>query len=263
MISFILASTAYGPLLINRHDYNTTSNGAKYGVGIDLLDTGTYAEQDVNVLKFVLGLRRQYYGDGVVALDGGANIGVHTVEWAKHMTGWGSVLAFEAQERIYYALCGNLILQNCFNAQALWMALGKTEGYIQFPEPDYNMPASFGSFELKKRNNNEFIGQSLDYSKPTRQVTVTTIDSVSPVYRRVDLIKLDIEGMEIEALLGAQNTLAKHTPVVFVEVIKAGVADIQTFLEALGYKTFSGGMNMLAVHSDDPCLKHFQDAPKP
>jgi hypothetical protein len=49
-------------------------------------------------------LRRQYFKDGVVVIDCGANIGAHTIEWGKRMTGWGSVLAIEAQERIYYAL---------------------------------------------------------------------------------------------------------------------------------------------------------------
>ena len=48
------------------------------------------------------------HGDGVVAVDGGANIGVHTIEWATAMTGWGSVIAIEPQERIYYALAGTL-----------------------------------------------------------------------------------------------------------------------------------------------------------
>ena len=63
--------------------------------------------------------RRQYFGDGVVLVDCGANIGVHTVECAVEMTGWGSVLAIAAQERLYYALAGNIALNNCFNARAL------------------------------------------------------------------------------------------------------------------------------------------------
>ena len=63
-------------------------------------------------------LRRRFHGDGVVAIDCGANIGVHTVEWAIAMTGWGSVVAIEAQERIYYALAGNIAINNCFNAIA-------------------------------------------------------------------------------------------------------------------------------------------------
>jgi FkbM family methyltransferase len=51
-----------------------------------------------------------------VAIDCGANIGTHTIEWAKKMTGWGAVIGIEAQERIFYALAGNIAINNCFNA---------------------------------------------------------------------------------------------------------------------------------------------------
>ena len=39
-----------------------------------------------------------YFGDGVMAIDCGANVGVHTLEWSRLMYGWGEVIAFEAQE---------------------------------------------------------------------------------------------------------------------------------------------------------------------
>ena len=32
------------------------------------------------------------------------------------MFGWGTVIAIEAQERVYYALCGNITINNCLNA---------------------------------------------------------------------------------------------------------------------------------------------------
>ena len=51
-------------------------------------------------------MRRPHFGDGVVAVDRGADIGVHTLEWARSMTAWGSVIAIEAQECIFYALAG-------------------------------------------------------------------------------------------------------------------------------------------------------------
>ena len=81
----------------------------------------------------MLDLRRAHYGDGVVAVDCGANIGVHTVEWAKRMTGWGVVLAFEAQERIYYALAGNIAINNCFNARAIHAAVTSRPGTMKMP----------------------------------------------------------------------------------------------------------------------------------
>src|SRR5262249_8213949 len=70
----------------------------------DILERGAYGPSEVKFILSVLDLRRRMAGEGVFAVDCGANIGTHAIEWAKHMTGWGSVLAIEAQERIFYAL---------------------------------------------------------------------------------------------------------------------------------------------------------------
>jgi FkbM family methyltransferase len=43
-----------------------------------------------------------------VAVDVGANVGAFTVLWGRHIMGWGFVHAFECQERIFYALAGNI-----------------------------------------------------------------------------------------------------------------------------------------------------------
>src|SRR5579863_3487900 len=111
----------------------------------------------MGVLLFVLRCRRQHFGDGVVMLDCGANIGVLTVEAAAEMTGWGSVLAIEAQERLFYALAGNIALNNCFNARALHAAVAAVDGTMRVPVPDYLSAGSFGSLEMRARPDNEFI----------------------------------------------------------------------------------------------------------
>src|SRR5437762_2505454 len=101
-------------MIVNRFDYNHTFSGDYYGVGAQIMETGCYDPRDVKALRDLLTCRRDHHGDGVVALDCGSNIGVHSVEWSRLMRGWGSVIAIEAQERIFYALAGNLTLQNCF-----------------------------------------------------------------------------------------------------------------------------------------------------
>ncbi|MGM4997835.1 FkbM family methyltransferase [Tardiphaga sp. 538_B7_N1_4] len=252
MIAFCLVSSDHGPMIVNRFDYNHTFSGDFYGVGAQILENGCYDPRDVNALKDLLRCRRNHFGNGVVALDIGANIGVHSVEWAKLMRGWGSVVSVEAQERVFYALAGNLTLQNCFNARAIWAAIGEVEGELDIPEPDYTQQASFGSFELKPRVGGEFIGQAIDYGKPTSRVRQTTIDSLG--LERLDLLKLDIEGMESEGLNGAVETIARCKPILFVETIKSDKVAISSFLGEMSYRVLPNGMNILAVHKDDPTL---------
>jgi hypothetical protein len=112
-IAFVLAATDHGTLIVNRFDYHMVDATTGYGVGYVLLDKSAYeAEEGATVMRLLM-LRHQHFGDGVVAVDCGANIGVHTIEWAKGMTSWGFVLAIEAQERIFYALAGNISINNC------------------------------------------------------------------------------------------------------------------------------------------------------
>lgn len=241
-------------MLVNRMDYNHVFDGGYYGVGAQILETGHYDPREVQMLKDLLTVRRKYFGDGVVALDCGANIGVHSVEWAKLMSKWGLVVAIEAQERIFYALAGNLTLQNCLNARAIWGALGSCCGELSFPEPDYTIPGSFGSFELRPRLGGEFIGQSVDYAKPTVTVRQLSLDSLE--LERVDLIKLDVEGMEAEALEGAKETITRCKPIMYIETVKSDQAAIVKWCEDLGYKVLPHGMNVLAVHNSDETLSH-------
>ncbi|PKH24988.1 FkbM family methyltransferase [Enterobacterales bacterium CwR94] len=244
-------------MIVNRHDYNQNQRrGHFYGVGFQLLNTASFDPDEVQTLLKVLNCRRKYYGDGVFAIDGGANIGVHTLEWARHMHGWGNVLSFEAQERIFYALAGNVALNNCSNAQVKLCALGRENGEISVPQPDYfTQNASFGSLELRPSEKNEFIGQNISYSEEKcLKVPVASLDSMT--FPRVDLIKLDIEGMELEVLEGGEMQLKKHCPVVFYESQKGDKNKIKLFLNSLDYNVFQIGYNSLAVHKDDPLMGH-------
>ena len=217
--------------------------------------TASYQPGEVNLLLTLLDLRRQHYGDGVIAVDCGANVGVHTIEWAKHMTGWGRVLALEAQERIYYALAGNIAINNCFNASAIHAAVTNQPGTMKMPSPNYLVAASFGSLELMKRDNNEFIGQPIDYSE-NKMVDVRAIDLDLFNFARLDLIKIDVEGMEPDVLAGAAKCIGGLHPILMVEMIKTDKDKLRAWLESLGYSVFTSGMNFLAIHKDDKCLAH-------
>lgn len=256
-LAFVLASSNHGTMIVNRFDSHMVDNERGYGVGHQIFEAAAYDPIEVELAVQLLELRRRYHGDGVVALDCGANLGVHTIEWAAAMTGWGSVMAIEAQERIYYALAGNISINNCFNAIAMHAAVGAESGVIKIPTPDYLKPASFGSLELQRREHNEYIGQPIDYSEgnltPVQKIAIDAMQ-----LPRVDLIKLDVEGMELEALEGARLTIEKCQPVILVETIKTGSTALRLFLEQNGYVVVSAGQNLLAIHGSDETLTQLQ-----
>jgi FkbM family methyltransferase len=256
-LAFVLASSNHGTMILNRFDYHMVGPNSGFGVGFQILETGAFDPTEVELAVQLLELRRRYHGNGVVAIDCGANMGVHTVEWAIAMTGWGSVLAIEAQERIFYALAGNITINNCFNAMAVHAAVSSEAGVMKIPIPNYLTASSFGSLELRQREGNEFIGQPIDYSEAkTVAIRKMTLDGLG--FPRVDLIKIDIEGMEMEALEGAQATIEKSHPILLVESVKAGGDRLRPWLEQRGYKIFEVGINIVAVHMTDQTLSQLK-----
>jgi FkbM family methyltransferase len=255
-IAFILANTEHGTLILNRNDENG-QGGAVYGVGIEILTNGSFCADEVELALKLLELRRRVYGDGVVALDCGANIGVHSIEWGRAMTGWGRVIAIEAQERIFYALAGNIALNNCFNVDAVFAAISEAVGTMQIPKPNYFERASFGSLELVRRSGTENIGQAIDYSAEAMvPVRVITIDSLT--LPRIDLIKLDVEGMELDVLRGGMSSIDRFRPILLVEHHKTDRGKLDAFLSEHSYETIEADqMNLLAMilprFSGHPC----------
>jgi FkbM family methyltransferase len=251
-LGFVLAATEHGSLIVNRFDRHTNVGGT-FGVGYKLLDEALYEPYELATAQRLLVARRAHFGDGVVVVDCGANIGVNTIEWARTMTGWGSIIAIEAQERLFYALAGNIALNNCFNARAIFAAVDQADGHMRVPTPDYLSPGTFGSLELRQADSNEFIGQKISYDADhLTEIRTLAIDSLA--LPRLDLLKIDIEGMELQALEGARETIARCRPIIVAEVLKVDRDALVGFLSGYGYKLLYGHINMLAIQPDDPSI---------
>jgi FkbM family methyltransferase len=259
-VAFILASTDHGTLILNRFDQALIPGVTPFGAGHQLLTNARYDPQEVALMLHVLELRRKYHGDGLFAVDCGANLGVHTIEWARYMTGWGNVLAFEAQERIYYALAGNITINNCFNARIVNAAVSSRSGTMKIPQPNYLANASFGSLELKKIERTEFIGQAIDYSED-KMVDVPMVHLDGFNFRRLDLLKVDVEGMELEVIEGAAKCISEYRPIMFVETLKSDAEVLRARLAGFGYVVYPAGINVIAFHKDDPCMAGIRFTP--
>jgi FkbM family methyltransferase len=253
-IAFVLASTDHGTMILNRYDQMLLGPNQGYGVSFNLLNRSKFDESEAALVIALLDARRRHFGDGVSVLDLGANIGVFTVEWARHMTGWGSVLAVEAQERIFHALAGNVAINNCFNARPLWAAVTNEVGWMRIPVPNYLAVASFGSLPLRPGTPIEDFGQTVDYStEGTMPVRAISIDSLE--LPRLDLMKVDVEGMEMEVLDGARQTIGRCLPILVVEHIKSDQAALNAYFDSFGYSRFVNGLDSIAIHPSDPTLE--------
>ena len=132
---------------------------------------------------------------------------------------------------------GHLALNNLFNVRALHAALADQNGPIDMPVVDYQVPGQYGGLKLRGENN---IGQEIT---SRTKIAGVTIDSMG--FKRVDFIKLDIEGMEVEALHGARGTILTEQPFMLVEWVHTGKPAIEAFLTEVGYDWAYIGMNAM------------------
>ena len=203
----ILVSSDHGTMIVNRFDYRMSDEKSGIGVGWQLMNSGQYDWKEVELLKLALKHRLKSYGDGVVAIDCGANIGVHTIEWARLLNDRGAVLSLEPQEHVFYALCGNIAINNCFNVKALNFAAGDANTLIEIPKPNYFSPSSFGSLELRQGSYSENIGQDLVDSAKVEQIALDSLQ-----LSRLDLLKIDVEGWNLRLLQARSKPSANTNP---------------------------------------------------
>jgi hypothetical protein len=119
---------------------------------------------------------------------------------------------------------------------------------------------SFGSLELRKRDQTEFIGQAIDYSE-NKMVDVRAVSLDAFNFGRIDLIKMDVEGMEIDALAGGAKCIGQAHPILLVEMVKTDSAKLRAWIEERGYTIIPSGLNFLAIHKDDKCLASIKITP--
>ncbi len=253
MTTNILIQTWHGLMIVNRLDWRQMAEG-RIGVGLQLIETGAFDRDEVQFVTTLLQAMQATRERPVIAYDIGANLGCHCLVWARELGANIRICAVEAQPRIFQMLCGNIALNNHTQITPVNAAVGGETGTIRFAEPDYAKPASFGSLELRQSGGSEFIGQALE-DRPQITVPLMTLTGLSPF--PPDFIKLDVEGMEEEALCNEPTLLRDHRPVLFVERIKTDQQRLVDHVTGHGYLVYVIGINFLMFPKEATWLANF------
>jgi FkbM family methyltransferase len=173
-----------------------------------------YGEREEKEVEFVCSLIKP----GDLVIDVGANIGLLTVPMAQQ---GANVLAFEPQPKMFELLEENVRQNNLSGVQLFQLGLGEVFGKAAIPSIDYEAEGNFGGVELV----------------PGNEVKIATLDSFN--LERCDLIKADVEGMEIDVLRGAAATIERFKPLLYLENdrIEKSAALID-FVYKLGYEMY-------------------------
>jgi len=204
-------------------------------IGHSLEVYGEYGESESTVF-------RQIVGTGHVVAEIGANIGAHTVQLAQLAGPTGAVHAYEPQRIIFQLLCANLALNDLRNVYAYQMAVGQTQGVLKTLPLDYGAVNNFGGLSL--------IGADHGEDVPVIRLDSRTLPSLR-------LLKVDVEGMEADVLLGAQQTIAQHRPFLYVENDrKANSPQLISLIEGLGYDVW---WHLALLHNPENFRGHGDD----
>lgn len=175
-----------GLMLYNRHDMY---------IGRSLELYGEFSEGEVELF-------RQTIKPGMLAVEVGANIGAHTLALSKLVGDQGRVFAFEPQRIVYQTLCANLALNSVLNVDCRCLAVGAEAGSLFVPPLDYNATNNFGGLGLGGYASGE----------PTQVITLDALN-----LPRCEFLKADVEGMELEVIKGAEATIRRCQPMLYIE----------------------------------------------
>ncbi|WFN14881.1 FkbM family methyltransferase [Burkholderia contaminans] len=222
--NFVVIDSIHGPFVINRHCALQAEA---------LIKTGRpHIQGELDTILHVI----DQLPDGAIAVDGGANAGLVCVPIAHRLRERGGrVYAFEPQRTLFHALGGTVALNELDNLHLLNMGLAAANGTMKVPDVDYDQDADFGQVSL--------VDAQTSGGTPT---PVVRLDSLG--LPRLDFLKLDIEGMEIDALRGAGRLIEMHLPWCWIEYWKVGEASIIATFAGLDYTFYRiDGLNMLCV----------------
>jgi FkbM family methyltransferase len=178
-----------------------------------------------------------------IVIDVGANIGWTALRLARKAVK-GKVYGFEPdpynQER-----CQENVKRNTFdNLEVFSTALGNMESTVRM---ELRTPSNRGGNRIAPGG---LGGSTL--------VPLIRMDQAAPVnsLEKIDLIKIDVEGYELQVLRGASGVLRKHKPILFVELDDNNLRDqgdsageLVRFLEERGYSKIANAVNDEAVSS--------------
>ena len=218
-------------LLASSRDGRKFRVNLKEHVYTTLFFMGYYEKYETEILKQII-----HKGD--IIFDIGANFGWYTTLFAKLIGKKGQVHSFEPVPSEFRKLKWNVLINRCRNVTMEQLAVGCQEGFANM-FVCLNRKGSYSSLRPPV--------ESVKARKKIIQVPIINLDSY--VHRNniqhLDLMKIDVEGGELDVLKGGLMVLRKLRPIVMCEIADIrtqqwgyNASEIYKFLEKYGYLWF-------------------------
>jgi FkbM family methyltransferase len=170
---------------------------------------------------------------GDTVLDVGANIGLLTLEASLSVGSSGRVIAIEAMPEHATAVVHSARSNGMMNVEVISVAAGDRIGEAILTLP---RDTNYGMFTLGD------VAGDVSFKVPVQRIDDIVAERG---VKSVAFIKMDIEGSELNALIGAEQTLRNFHPTILIELdedhlaaCKTSSHEVKSFLNRLGYREF-------------------------
>ena len=129
-------------------------------------------------------------------------------------------------------LAANVALNSLTNVHTYHLGVGAEEGTLWLGDIDYSRDGNFGGVSL------DAVACSESDPRAKYRVAVVRLDDFYD-QPRLDLIKIDVEGMEADVLRGAAGLIRRHKPVIYTENDRADKSpELIGLIRSYGYRLF-------------------------
>ncbi len=166
-----------------------------------------------------------------IIIDGGAHVGLATL-YFKWLYPQSQIIAFEPNPQLFQLLEKNVGQNDLQDVTLVNKALGKHEDQAKF----YIDETNWQWYSTGSMYKGAWTGE-----QKTKEITVLTtrLDSYLKDLPRVDLLKLDIEGKEMQVILSLKDQLSKVRNLIFEfhPTRDQRLSELLSFLQKRGYQT--------------------------
>lgn len=164
--------------------------------------------------------------DGIF-VDIGANIGIYSCIMANHVGIKGSVIAFEPMRENLEGLYNNIALNQLKNIEVNELALSNRQQGFNLYVPSAHQQGPTGCTQVW--NPGDWISVGV--------TDATTLD-IAFQKERLDFMKIDTQGHELEILQGAKSTIERFQPVILCEVFEENRTKVFDLMKSWNYAIF-------------------------
>jgi FkbM family methyltransferase len=216
---------------------------------LDKLIFTSFEEVEISFLK-------RYLKSGDCFFDIGSNIGLFTLHASPIVGNLGIIYSFEPSPKTYERLQANISLNKIINTKPIQKAISNEIDQINFHVSNNGYDALNSAVKLQELEDNYNI----------ISISTITLDEFvkNENIHKIDLVKLDVEGWELNALKGASSILSNpEAPVFMVEFTETNaftagyyLGELFDYLKLFGFEWYSYNADENKLHLEEKKLHY-------